>query len=213
MKKKLLVILVLVMMSMGLYAQQAGTHTFGFRLGMAFGLWAGLEDDGYSSWSDGMGGWGWYEFEESNRSNFNFAVYYAYTFRDNFSLQIELNYMINQGIDVESQGGHTHGGSWSDSHEFTYTSIDIPVLLRYNFFHGFFGLLIGPHISIPLMGDYVDDIQVTFGITAGVQGFFPLGAGFLVGDVRFIADFNEIVDGSDIRRQALAITVGYEWSF
>ena len=122
-------------------------------------------------------------------------------------------YMINQGIDVESQGGHTHGGSWSDSHEFTYTSIDIPVLLRYNFFHGFFGLLIGPHISIPLMGDYVDDIQVTFGITAGVQGFFPLGAGFLVGDVRFIADFNEIVDGSDWHRQALVISVGYEWSF
>ena len=206
MKKKLFVILVLVVMSTGLYAQQAGTHTVGFRIGAAFGMWSGLES------RSGPHGTGWINIEESDRLNFNIVGYYAYTFRDNFSLQIEFNYMINQGIDIERN--HSGPGmSWHRETEFTHTSLDIPILLRYNFLWGFLGVLVGPHVSIPLIGDYVDDLNVTFGITVGGQGFFPLGNGFLVGDVRFIADFNEIVDGSDWHRQALVISVGYEWSF
>jgi len=245
MKKKLLVILILVMMSTGLYAQQVGQSTFGFRLGGARGLWRGLESEGWiiDSWSDwhGSSSSHWTvrtEWEESNRSNFKAVIYYAYTFRNNLSLQVELNVMVNQGIEVEMRehitenhswwgwgwdNGSWDSGSWTDSwttewsETFTYTSIDIPILLRHNFFYGLLGFLIGPHISIPVAGDYINELNTTFGITIGGQGLFPIWGGRLVGDLRFIADFNRLVendwDDGGIRRQALAITVGYEWSF
>jgi len=220
MKKKLIVFLVFAMMSAGLYAQQPGQSTFGFRLGMARGLAAGLESDSWSSWDNGTfreGSW-----EESNRFNFNVALYYAYTFAPNMSLQVELNFMVYQGIDFEAEGRweedwwdgwnhHWDSGSWSDSWYFTYTSLDIPILIRYNFFNGLLGVLVGPHISIPIAGD-TSGLNTTFGATIGGQGLLPLWGGRIVGDLRFIADFNRLADGYRVRRQALVLTVGYERS-
>jgi len=208
MKKKLIVLLVLLTLGTGLYAQQAGTRFFGFRLGGAFGLWAGLEDDRHYIFN----GWGYYDFEESNRLNFNFAVYYAYTFRNNLSLQMELNFMVNQGFEEERQRG-PHVGEERRTTEITYTSLDIPILLRYSFFHGLLGFLIGPHISIPIAGDFSEDASITFGLTVGGRGTMAVGQrGYIVGEMRFLADFNEVFDDGR-RRQALAITLGYEWSF
>ena len=194
MKKKLLVILVLVMMSTGLYAQQAGQSTLGFRLGIARGMASGLDNN------------------ESNISTLNPVVYYAYTFMNNVSLQMELNVGVRAGIDIEWVQ-HWWWGTTSRTEEWRYTSIDIPVLLRYNFFHGLLGFMAGPHISIPVGYDYVagDSPSMTFGVTAALQGLFPLGGVRFVGDLRFITDFNNIVSG--LRRQALAVTAGLEWSF
>ncbi|MCL2233074.1 MAG: hypothetical protein FWB99_08365 [Treponema sp.] len=185
--KKLIVILVLVMMSTGLYAQQAGQSTLGFRIGIARGMVSGLSGN------------------ESNVSTLNPVVYYAYTFMDNFSLQLEISTAVRAGIDYEW---------WWGTGEWRYTSIDIPVLLRYNFFHGLLGFMAGPHISIPVGYDYInggDSPSMTFGVTAALQGLFPLGGVRFVGDLRFITDFNNIV--SDLRRQALAVTAGFEFSF
>jgi len=220
MKKKLLVLLVLVTLGTGLYAQQAGQRTFGARLGLARGFWSGLDS---MSWSDSTG-W-WEEWEQSNRFNFNVALYVAYTFTPTISLQAELNFMINQGFTEEWAEGDWWGTWWSDSYNWSYTSLDIPVLLRYNFFHGLLGFLVGPHISIPIAGDDISELNTTFGITVGGQGLFPIGPGRLVGDLRFVADFNRLIDYSyhdpfsgdsftmRIRRQAVILTVGYEISF
>ena len=191
MKKKSIVLLMLLMISTGIHAQQAGQSIFGFRLGMAWGLWAGL----------GSG--------ESNLSSFDNhvlifipALYYAFTFRDNLSLQMEFN-IIEQGIE------------WDDGRDsgwWTYGSIDIPVLLRAGFFHGLLGFMAGPHISIPFAGGGVyADPSMTFGATAALIGLFPIGNARIVGDMRFITDFNEVVAG--LRRQAFGIAMGIEWSF
>ena len=40
----------------------------------------------------------------------------------------------------------------------------------------------------------------------------PIGSGRLVGDMRFITDFNGRFDGASARRRALSITIGYEWT-
>jgi len=226
--KKLIVFLVFVMLGTGLYAQQAGTSTFGVRAGGAFGLWSGLESDGRR---EGSGGTSWdglerrivARYQQSNIFNLGVALYYAYTFRDSLSLQIELNSMINQGLSFEGElwlytreltGGPWQGSlldTWDD--EPTYFSIDIPILLRYNFFLGFlgFGLMIGPHISIPVLSAWWVDSPLTFGATVALQGLLPIGNGRLVGDLRFVTDFNQVSDG--LRRQAIVITAGYEISF
>jgi len=222
MRKKLLVLLVLLTLGTGLYAQQAGQLTFGFSVGLARGFWSGLESR--SGLMNETAGFGLihYSYEDTNRFNFTLGFHYAYTFMSNLTLQVGFNIMVNQGFNEEWEFVPESGMGQidRDSYSFTYTSVDFPVLLRYNFFHGLFGFLIGPHLSIPIdAGDYdVAALNVTFGITIGGQALFPIGRrSRLVGDLRFIADFNQVIDRgiavSGLRRQALIITAGYEFSF
>jgi hypothetical protein len=108
-----------------------------------------------------------------------------------------------------------------------YTSLDIPVLFKYSFLTRpvVFGAMAGPHLSIPLgKGTIADseekdkfniDTFATFGLTLGAFGGYPVGPGRIVGDLRFLFDFNGLKDSdfTYMKRRALALTVGYEISF
>ena len=223
MKKMLIVALVLLMAATGLHAQEAGTWTVGGRLGGAFGFSSSQSElrEGLAAYFGAPNA----SFSDEMKFNFNFAVFGAYTIIDNLSLQMELNFMINQGLGLEA----TVPFAGSATFDLTYNSLDIPILLRYSFFNEAFGVLAGPHISIPLGrarvsvpsilggGSYRFDIDTSaiFGLTTGIFGAFPVGPGSIVGDLRFLFDFNTLeVEGADaIRRRALAITVGYQMSF
>jgi hypothetical protein len=218
MKKALIVMLAILMLSTALYAQNAGIFAVGIRGGLAFGFHE-LENDDI----DGVD-------KEPVFLNPNVAVYGAYAFTDNVALQAELNFMINQGLKLKfSESGVAF------STEYTYTSLDIPILLKYSFDFGL-GLLAGPHISIPLgkistnvsysMFGYsgseklnIDPDGVTFGLTGGLFYGFPLGPGRLIGDLRFVFDFMpqkgkyEDRSADILSRRALALTIGYEFSF
>jgi len=203
-----------------LSAQQAGQWTAGARLGAAFGFNDSMD----------MGN----DFDEPGHFvsdemlvNFNIAVYGAYAFTDRISVQAELNFMINQG--------YTKRVVYEDVverlTEVTYSSVDIPILLRFNFLNSpsAFGILAGPHISIPLgraqiiIDGTIEQVEIdssaTFGITAGLFGGVRLGPGRIMGDLRFIFDFNSSEERqmeeslAFMRRRALLFTLGYEISF
>jgi hypothetical protein len=153
--------------------------------------------------------------------NFILAGYGAYYFSDKVALQGELNFMINQNKTWEGSGFKLEG---------SYSSLDIPVLLRYEFLKepATIGLLVGPFLSIPLSdielsGDGgsrdIETDGVTFGITAGLFAGYPFGPGRVIGDVRFLMDFTPLkakesgVTIEVLKRRSVNITVGYEWSF
>ncbi|MDR1862560.1 MAG: PorT family protein [Treponema sp.] len=117
--------------------------------------------------------------------------------------------------------------------EGSYSSLDIPVLLRYEFLQQplMVGLVAGPVLSIPV-GDVelsfpselggstdVKTKGITFGATAGVFGGYPVGPGKIIADIRFLMDFTplKIKEGGEtieaIKRRSLNITLGYEFSF
>jgi len=221
MTRKTMLVLLLMPLAAGLYAQEAGQWTAGGRLGAAFGLHSSrdlgghFDDPGHSTLDEMI-------------INFSLAVYGVYTFTDRLSLQAELNFMINQGygLRVSVDGVPKH------SQDVTYSSLDIPLLLRYSFFNSssVLGLLAGPHISFPIgmvlfsesgNNEEADiDTVATFGITAGVFGGVRAGPGRIVADMRFIFDFNSVEERREgaggfefMRRRALLFSLGYEMSF
>jgi len=208
MKRALIVLMVLMLGTGGLFAQEAGTFTLGTRLGFAFGFnndadlmrmpyYMGLVNEEYLDLVP---------FDRSMRMNFTTSIFAAYTLIDNLSLQFEFNIMANQGFNGDiSEDGFTLANL-----QLSYTSLDIPVLVRYSFLDGMLGILAGPHISIPLgrallwmespllpelggLGIAAEiDNFATFGLTAGVVAGIPAGPGRFVGDLRFLFDFNSI---------------------
>jgi hypothetical protein len=60
---------------------------------------------------------------------------------------------------------------------------------------------------------------ITFGAVAGIYAGYPLGPGRLIGDVRFLFDFNPLKSkqgGSSndfLTRRGLVFALGYEFSF
>ncbi|MDR0313744.1 MAG: PorT family protein [Treponema sp.] len=209
MKKMLIVMLALLLASTTLYAQN---FAVGVRGGVALGVHQ--EADAFMLESGDT---------KELKINPNAAVYGAYMFTGNMGVQLEANVMINQGTKFSNSGMTV---------EMTYTSLDIPVLFRFNFSFGL-GIMAGPHISIPLgklkmkassgwlslSGDVGDMTGFSFGATAGLFYGFPLGPGRLIADLRFIFDFTAAkVKGGGItldflKRRALALTIGYEFRF
>jgi len=219
-KKTLCVLLVFIISTAGLYAQQAGQRIAGARIGAAFGFNSSMDignvfDDREHSASDEM------------RINFALAAYGAHALTDRLSIQTELNLMINQGygLRVSVDGDLLH------SEDITYTSLDIPILLRYNFLNSpsVLGILAGPHVSIPIgrarftEGGTSEEIDIytvtTFGLSAGIFGGIQAGPGRIMGDLRFIFDFNPVEKRpreesfAFMQRRALLFTLGYEMSF
>ena len=207
MKKMVVVAMILLVTAAGIHAQQAGQWTIGGRLGAAMGL----HNAG--------------DFDESGVSidplfNFNFALYANYAFTDRVSFQPEFNFMINQGYQMRIP--------LVGSMDITYSSLDIPLLLRISLLErpAAMGFLLGPHLSIPLgrgevsgggvSAEFDIDTGITFGITAGIFTGWQAGPGRLIADMRFIFDFNGVEDmlmDEFIRRRALITTIGYEVSF
>jgi hypothetical protein len=212
MRKLPIIALVLWTTAAALFAQDAGEFTFGVRGGILFGF-----HEAGSDLRDLSGG---YTPEEDPLFNPNIAAYGNYAVTDKLAIQGELNLMINQGMKFSIYGY---------SIEATGISLDIPVLLKYALMtdQARFGILAGPHFSIPLgkfktsgyySGEYDPD-GFAYGITAGLFAGYPVGSGRIVGDLRFIYDLSpmKIKDYGHtmevIKRRGLAVTVGYEISF
>ena len=205
-------------------APQAGQFTVGGRLGGAIGFTeshAGTERILRPLFSNPDA-----RVSVEPELNFNFALYGNYAITNRISIQAELNFMISQGYELTAP----RLGRGLYSFDINYSSLDIPLLLRFAFLSSrpVFGIMAGPHISIPLgrleiysdheeryIGKLDIDSNFTLGFTAGLFGGFQAGPGRIVGDLRFIFDFDSLqAEGVEfIRRRAAALSIGYEISF
>ena len=221
MKNVLILIFVFSITAIG-HAQQAGQFTIGGRLGPVFGVHNAVDLE-----SSIIYGAGTFLRESNVVFNLNFVLYGSFAILDNFSVQAELNFMIGQGYELRMSIPEFGSGRG----RVTYTSLDMPILLRYNFleFPQAFGVQSGPHISLPfgrgeLSGggfreQFEIDTFVTFGFTAGFFSGTPMGPGRIVGDMRFIVDLNAVEARifertmGIMRRRAFLLSIGYEISF
>ena len=233
MKKTLFVILVFSIAVTGLQAQQAGQFTLGSRIGWTIGF------NNPQTFGDFLIPFmtlpSNVSVSSGNSTNFNFAVFGYYSITDRFSVQSELNFMFNQGYDLRFSAP----GYRSRLVDVAYTSLDIPILVRYHLLNSaaIFGIQAGPHISIPLgrihvteswrtqsyeerlSDEFAIDSIASFGLSTGIFAGFPVRRGRIVIDLRFIFDFNSMeayewgVSSEFMRRRALAISVGHQRSF
>jgi hypothetical protein len=191
------------------------THfMIGARLGTGFEMNTADED---------MVGTGYSPKEKSNIA-FNAALIGAFRFNDIWSVQPEINIMINNGMEITRHGNAV---------KIDYTTMDIPLFLRWNFIHIpiVAGIMAGPYISMPLGklnlsiddgGSALDTGGYTFGITGGFTIGVKAGPGHLTADVRYLNDFKSLYVFEDFGeglqeaniciRRSFNITVGYEIS-
>jgi hypothetical protein len=193
-----------------------GTTHFmiGGRLGPGFEINTADEDmvgDGYSP-------------NEKSNVAFNVALYGAYRFNDVWSIQTELNVMLNNGMEISGHG---------DTVKIDYPTLDIPLLVRWNFMQAplVAGLVVGPYISFPVgklnlsvgdRGSALDMEGYTLGIIGGFALGYKLGPGSLTADLRYLNDFRSLSvredfgdgmqDANICIRRSINITLGYEFS-
>jgi hypothetical protein len=217
MKKITMLTVVFITVIGAAYSQNPGTFTVGGRAGGLIGfheIGQSLKDAVVNSTGYALSG-------DKSKLNFSLAAYGTYAFADKLSVQAELNFMINQGMEASLSGG-------AGNVALTYTSVDIPVLVKYTFLElpALIGVQGGPYLSLPLgkmkeeapagFGGDCDISGPTFGLTAGLYAGYPLGPGRLVGDVRFLFDLSAVkakVQGGDVdtfSRRGLVIGIGYE---
>jgi hypothetical protein len=174
--------------------------------------------------------------EESNTA-FNAVLYGAFHFNEVWTVQSELNFMMNNGIKISGHGNLI---------TIDYTTLDIPLLVRWNFMQSpvVAGVIIGPYVSLPVGalnlkvddrgGSGLDLKGWTLGATGGFALGYKIGPGSLITDLRFIHDIdlrflndrNKNLNFETIRvrddfgdgvqdanicvRRSLNITIGYE---
>jgi hypothetical protein len=221
MKRLFAVMVILIMAGTAVYG--AGPF-FGAKLGLGIGFHGNGEwmEDLVEELKD-LGA----SVDEKSGVAFVLSPYGGYYFSDKVAVQVETNFMFGQKKTWEM----SYGGQSLGEIEGKYSSLDIPLLLRFDFINkpALFGILAGPYISLPL-GDIeiastgeasmtVDPDGITAGIAAGIYGGYPIGPGRIIGDVRFIMDFNAL-KGKDsgvteelLKRRGINITVGYEFLF
>jgi hypothetical protein len=160
---------------------------------------------------------------EESTIAFNPALFFAFKFNDRFGLQAELNVMTNNGIIATYPDGKKVNAA--------YTSLDIPILLYYNIVVNpvIVRVFAGPYAAIPvgkinvsmpgLSGEAgIKNTGHMFGIAGGFDEGFKIGPGNIIGDFRYINDFNDNTidfNGDELKgflRRAINITVGYEFS-
>lgn len=145
--------------------------------------------------------------------------------------QTELDILANNGTGFTA----TMGGQVMKS-DFSYTSLELPILVTYDFNVGPVTLtaLAGPHLSFPLgkvkaetkdfgkkpeKHDFGIDSKALFGMTFGMAVGFPVGPGSIVGDIRYLNDFSKLraeAYGSVndvLTRRTLNISLGYQMTF
>ncbi|MCL2381483.1 MAG: PorT family protein [Treponema sp.] len=237
-RKLLITVLVFVMTAVGLYAQQAGQFTAGGRLGGSIGFNSPGDFGRHLSETTvrlgESGGIRPTSYSDGTAMGFTIAVYTNYAVTDNLSVQLEFGFSLHR-YDL-SFFALSH--PYTELRSISVTSLDIPILARYNFLdsRSIFGVQAGPHISIPTgrvnvndpnswgySSTYIVATPVTIGLTAGIFAGFPAGlptqSGRIVGDLRFIFDFNSIHANdagrtvAAMQRRALLFSVGYEMSF
>lgn len=186
----------------------------GARLGPGFEINTADED---------MVGTGYSPNEKSNIA-FNAALYGAFKFNTAWLIQPELNFMLNNGMEISGQG---------DDYAIAYNTLDIPVFVRWNFMQRpvTAGILAGPYISLPLgklnltvqdEGSALDTTGFTFGIAGGFVIGFKLGPGYIAVDILYMNDFSSLKvredfgdgmqDANIAIRRSINLTFGYEFS-
>ena len=171
---------------------------------------------------------------------FGGGAYFSYGFKSALAIQPEVNFRVNN-IGSRSSVTVPLVGTTTTTTRWTYNSVDIPVLLTYQYKK--FNLLIGPYISIPVSGlsstttierssgsstgsgTVTDTLSgVTFGATVGLEYAMRMGPGRLVIGGRYFHDFNpvkyETTDGEGNKsttnyfyRGAAEVTVGFQMAF
>ena len=230
--KKILPLFLLLSALTAVHAQEDSRWTIGVKGGVMFGIhklvgpFIEVLKQGYIA-------------NEESFKNFSAAAYVDMRIFNKLSGQLEVNFILNQGNTITAPGG----GIGLTTYEFTYSSLDIPLLIRYDFFEKpLLGLEAGPYLSIHLGKlkssnitpgnpyphnkeevDYIDINGLTYGFAVGTVFGYPLGPGKLFGNVRFIIDFNPVkvnlkpLGGSAsnelLNRRGLFLMLGYEYSF
>lgn len=160
------------------------------------------------------------------------ALFGKYNFTPTFGLQAELSIIGNNGLKYEIDFYDDMYGYVTGSMTYSYTSLDIPVLLSFDVISRerfCFTLFAGPYISFPtsklkvsveegsVSGTDQGDIDsaVIFGLTGGVSSAFSLGKGAVIADIRYNLDFIPInVENTNLfTRRFLAISAGYQLKF
>lgn len=139
--------------------------------------------------------------------------------------QTELDIVARNGIQTKKPGESDGNTSYS------YTSLELPILVTYDFTLGpvYLTLLAGPHISFPLgklkaeLDTESFDISINskalVGITVGTAVAIPVGPGAIVTDIRYLNDFSklkgEYIKPQDniLTRRALQLSLGYQFTF
>jgi hypothetical protein len=186
----------------------------GARLGSGFEINTADED---------MVGTG-YSPNEKSHIAFNTTLYGAFKFNDVWLIQPELNFMLNNGMEISGHG---------DTFAIAYNTLDIPVFVRWNFIQRpvIAGIIVGPYISLPLgklnltindKGSALDTSGFTFGIAGGFLLGFKLGPGYIAADIRYLNDFSSLKvredfgdgtqDANIAIRRSINLTFGYEFS-
>jgi hypothetical protein len=199
-------------------ARSSGIGTTSFMAGARFG--PGFE---MNTADEDMVGSGYSPQEKSNMA-FVIALYGAYRFNDVWSVQTEVNFMLNNGMEIYGQGNTVR---------IDYPTLDIPLLVRWHFIQMplVAGVLVGPYISIPVgklnlsvgnRGAALDMNGNTLGIAGGLTLGRRLGPGNLILDARYLNDFRSLHVREDFGegledanigiRRSINVTVGYEFS-
>jgi hypothetical protein len=156
--------------------------------------------------------------DEKSFAAFGLGSEVGYGITDQFAILSGLSLSFGQGMELSAAGG---------SGKATTNFADIPVLLRYVFLNSplLMGVQGGIHLGIPfgmevsMLGfSYKPDMDgAVFGMSAGLIAGYPLGPGRIIGDLRFLMDFN-VVKGKYLgqsmegfTRRNFLIMVGYEY--
>ncbi|MDR1307861.1 MAG: PorT family protein [Treponema sp.] len=200
----------------GFTAAYAQTGFFaGAKLGAEFGF-SKLSDD-VKNWADSLPA----SYEEKSKFAFTLGAYGGYGITDKFAVLAEMDLYFGQGIKLDFSIAE---------YTIRYSSMDIPILLRYAFVHSkaAFGLQVGPYFSLPLSAEEefsgftqsgtntVDLEGINFGALGGLFLSYPAGRGRIVADLRLLFDFTPVKDVAGFEalyRRGVVLTVGYEYSF
>lgn len=161
-------------------------------------------------------------FEKAETAHFgqNLSLYFGSNSRKSLlGFQIEGNFVFNNGISLTDVKN-------SEDVNFSYMSLDLPLLLRIGI--GEISLFAGPYISIPITPltvtyrdssteydiEKIFDIMSSYGILGGLTLGLNAGPGYIVLDGRYMYDFNEIGISNTagvFRRHGICLTIGYEF--
>jgi hypothetical protein len=218
MKRFFAVVVVLVLAGAAAYA--AGPF-FGAKMGVGIGFHGNGKD--MDDMIDDLKAEG-LSVDETSGASFILSPYGGYYFTDKLAVQAEANFMFGQ-----KKTWKLSAGGYSGEITGKYSSLDIPVLLRFDVINrpALFGVLAGPYLSFPLgdielsgagMSEELSAEGITAGIALGIYGGYPIGPGRIIGDVRFIMDFNPLkvkdsgYTAEVLNRRGLNISAGYEIS-
>ena len=219
MKKFICASLIFLAVLSAIHGQNSKKVSLGGRFGMQIGIHKTHDD--LTNWMKIN------NLEEEVRPNPALALMGSYNFTSHFGIQPELLFNFIQGPKAKHKTTET---SYVD---ITYTSLDIPILLKVNFLPNEhrFGILAGPHVTFPLgkvKFDYNNFTNASeekfdmnagnFGFTAGLYGGYSFDVGRIIMDVRYLNDFTTSkakignnVESGLMQRRGIIISLGIEF--